>query len=136
MDARFNRNELIRRIQRISKFREKVHIYNLDGVNFIRNILTKFPENGFVYIDPPYYKNGQQLYDNFFTHEDHEILANEIFDIKQNWVVSYDNVPEIIKLYNHHSNVDYHLRYTAQIKYIGSEIMFFSNKLQIPHINS
>jgi DNA adenine methylase len=35
IDARFNRTELVRRIQRISAFREKVQVANLDAVKFL-----------------------------------------------------------------------------------------------------
>ena len=132
MDARFNKLDLIKRIQKIATFSDRIRIYNLDGVAFIQNILPTMPNDGFVYFDPPYYKNGQKLYDNFFTHADHVTLASEIRNIKQHWLVSYDNVPEIQELYLDHTNIDYELHYTAQVKYIGSEVMFCSKTLHFP----
>jgi DNA adenine methylase len=132
MDARFNRIELIRRIKLIADYKDQIHIYNLDGATFIRTVLIGMPNDGFVYLDPPYYRKGQKLYDNFFTHRDHEELANEVKNIRQHWIVSYDNVFEILELYSGRAVFDYELHYSAHMKYVGLEVMFCSDGLQFP----
>lgn len=45
------------------------------------------------------------------------------------WVVSYDNAQEIRDMYGDASRVSYGLNYTAQKRYVGDEVMFFSEKL-------
>lgn len=47
------------------------------------------------------------------------------------WITSYDNVPEITDLYSAFRNNVYSLSYTANIKYKGKEVMFFSDNLKL-----
>ena len=44
IDARFNRKDLIQRIQRIGRFSSCIHLYDLDAVNFIKTILPNIPQ--------------------------------------------------------------------------------------------
>lgn len=60
IDARFNKQELIDRIQKITLFKDRIHLFNLDGVNFVKKINRK-KENIFIYFDPPYYQKGSDL---------------------------------------------------------------------------
>ena len=50
----------------------------------------------------------------------------------QSWIVSYDNVPEIHKLYDKHRRITYSLGYSAREARTGTEVMFFSKGLDIP----
>ncbi|WP_036307349.1 hypothetical protein, partial [Methyloglobulus morosus] len=50
------------------------------------------------------------------------------------WVVSYDHAPEIVKLYNDCRSIEYGINYSAQEKYKGAEVMFFSEKIKIPAV--
>ena len=80
IDARFNKETLTKRIQEIIKKKSNIHIYNKDIRRFITSIIPKCGDNSFVYLDPPYYNKGQQLYKNFLTPEDHAQIANLIFN--------------------------------------------------------
>lgn len=132
LDTRFNKQNLINRIEKISIFKEKITVTNLDAKELIQNISTL--ENNFVYLDPPYYKKGKGLYQNFYEHSDHEEIASlvQASSIKY-WIVSYDNNPNIINFYKKNRSIIYHLNYTAQNKYSGSEVIFFSDDMKIPH---
>lgn len=66
MDVRFNRNELIKRIQNIAKKKKNIKLYNKDVNSFINSYVPRY-NNALIYFDPPYYKKGKQLYMNFFT---------------------------------------------------------------------
>ena len=93
IDARFNKNELIRRIQRISQYRDKIELHNLDAMKLIEQIIDELPEKTFVYFDPPYYMKGKALYLNFYRENDHILVANRISKISlQKWVVTYDHI--------------------------------------------
>jgi DNA adenine methylase len=52
-----------------------------------------------IYLDPPYYEKGNQLYQYGFTRDDHERLAGLLRTTKHHWVLSYDDCPEIRELY-------------------------------------
>ena len=133
IDARFNKNELVSRIQRISNHREKVQLYNLDAMNLIEQIIDEWPEKTFIYFDPPYYVKGKDLYLNFYGEKDHISVANKINKINlQKWVVTYDHVGFINKLYKKHRKIKYILNYSVSKAYKGEELMIFSDNLKIP----
>lgn len=89
--------------------------------------------NSLTYFDPPYYVKGKGLYENHYIHEDHEVIANIIqTEISTPWIVSYDNVEPIQKMYSKSKFLSYDINYSVQNKYKGSEIMFFSKQLNFP----
>ena len=130
LDVRFNKEKLIQKILKIEKYKEKIHLYNLDAVEFLDAVIPQLDiANTLFYLDPPYYVKGGQLYMNYFKHEDHVRIFNAVQKLKHHWLVSYDNQKEIIELYKGVKNITYLLRYTAGTKYSGSEIMFASSDL-------
>jgi DNA adenine methylase len=133
LDCRFNKNELISRIKKISQHKKQISLYNQDAQIFIRNILPSLSEKSLVYFDPPYYVKGQNLlYLNFYEPEDHVSIARLISKLKYRWIISYDNVPEIRTLYKDYRSLSYVLHYAAQDKYQGKEILYFCHNLIIP----
>jgi DNA adenine methylase len=52
-----------------------------------------------IYLDPPYYDKGNELYQCSFTRADHERLAGLLRTSRHRWVLSYDDCPEIRELY-------------------------------------
>lgn len=132
LNARFNKLDLIQRIERIASFRHSISLYQLDASELLKKVLPKLPKRSLVYLDPPYYVKGKGLYENHYDHSDHAGIAKLVGSIKQRWIVSYDNVPEIRDLYASHSQRIFGLRYSAQSRYEGSEVMFFSKDLSVP----
>ena len=53
-----------------------------------------------LYIDPPYYQMGNGLYHCGMTEWDHRRLANSLRTSPHLWLLSYDDCPEIRKLYD------------------------------------
>lgn len=132
MDARFNRDDLIERIQTIARYKNRIKISNLDAEKFLESKVLDLPQNSIIYLDPPYYDKGHRLYDNFYGHEDHARLAKFIRTKMKNkkWLVSYDNVSNISDLYKAYHQQEYGLTYSAKEYRIGSELMIFSPKLK------
>ena len=137
IDARFNKGDLINRIEKIALLKNKINIYNLDAVDLINNIIPTLPTNTLIYLDPPYYVKGKGLYENHYYHQDHykisELVKNSI---KLPWVVSYDHAPEIVEMYQKCKTIKYGINYSAQNRYEGAEVMFFSDSLIIPDIKN
>lgn len=137
IDARFNKQDLIRRIEKIALMRAQIEIYNLDSALLIETIIPTLPENTLVYLDPPYYVKGKGLYENHYVHNDHAIIANLVRTrITHPWIVSYDHAPEIIELYQNCATIEYGINYTAQDRYTGAEVMFFKENLLIPNVKN
>ena len=99
----------------------------------IINYLPKYSTNAFVYFDPPYYNNGEKLYKDFLEQEDHRNIAEQIFShVKAQWIVSYDNVPQIRDIYNGYLSKTFSLSYSLANKGYGTEIMFFKDPSLCP----
>ena len=58
MDARFNREDLVRRITKIADCRERIEVSRADAVEFIREKSGGFGEKDLIYFDPPYFEKG------------------------------------------------------------------------------
>lgn len=131
LDCRFNKTNLIKQIREIATYKDKIKFYNLDVLDFIKNVLSKVNRDSFVFLDPPYYKKGPGLYVNFYKHENHEELAKVVdINLKQNWIVTYDNVEPIKKMYKKFRQKEFDITYTLQTKGKGKEVMIFSNSLK------
>lgn len=133
IDCRYNKIDSINKITKISKYKDRIKLYNLDAIDLINNVISNLDKNTFIFFDPPYYKKGQSLYVNFYTHDDHVQLSKIISQIsRKKWIVSYDNVEEIKLMYLGYNKIEYDLSYTVQEKYKGKEVMFFSNNMIVP----
>jgi len=134
IDARFNKDNLARRIKNIACHKEHIKLYNLDAIDFIRNEYSQIPE-GLIFLDPPYYKKGKLLYQNHYCHEDHLRVANAVkHNLKKWWIVTYDSSKEIEAMYHSQHKIFYNLRYSLTHKNnLGSEILFHSPLIELPY---
>ena len=133
IDARYNADELIFRIESIAKMKSRIKLTHSDALAFLKFGLPKWPKNSLIYLDPPYYDRGRELYYDYYTPKDHADLSAFIKSSMRNrfWMVSYDNTVAIKKLYSGFRSVVYNVGYTAREQRIGKEVMFFSPKLQV-----
>jgi DNA adenine methylase len=132
LDARFNRPELISRIRRIAAHKRHIHLSNTDARDFVR--YHNRARRTLIYFDPPYYRSGQRLYLNAYRPEDHAQVRSSVLKLCCEWVVSYDDVPEIWILYKEHRSRRVDLLHTARTARHGKEVMFFSPQLRIPRL--
>lgn len=63
-----------------------------------------------IYLDPPYYNKGSALYSEFMVPSEHVRMAS-ILQGRRNWVLSYDDCPEIRQLYSLNKIIDLSARY-------------------------
>lgn len=133
IDARFGRPELIRRIEAIAEYRDRISIHNMDAMAFMQMVTRMLPPKSFIYLDPPYYAKGSRLYTDYYRHDDHERIAEYIqASVSQPWIVTYDNVQEIALLYSGRQSLTYNLNYSASIHRKSTELMLFCDSLRIP----
>lgn len=136
LNARYRKDKIISRIMKVASYKEQIRLYNLDALDFIEMITKKVPDNSILYLDPPYISKARKLYTNYYSNPDHIKVANYITTLKsKKWVVSYDNVELLKELYSGYRSIEYSLNYSAFAQTKGSEIMFFSDTLQIPPLS-
>ncbi|MGC0915371.1 DNA adenine methylase [Pantoea agglomerans] len=131
LDARFKKDVIAARINKVASFSERISVYCEDSLSLLQKSSDFLPKSSLIYLDPPYYVKGKGLYRNYYEHNDHLEIAKELQskDFPFPWIVSYDNVPEICSMYQNSKNLNYDLNYTAQKRYVGNEVMFFSPKI-------
>lgn len=134
LDARFRKEMVASRIEEVAKRSKHITVYCEDSLRLLNRCSEVLPKESLIYLDPPYYVKGKGLYRNYYEHDDHVAIAKAIQKkkFKWPWVVSYDNTEEICSMYQWSRSFSYGLNYTAQRRYVGSEVMFFSENLVIP----
>ena len=133
LDCRFNKETLIKRIQKIGSLSNKIHVYNQDTEKWLLEIDNLIPSNSLIYLDPPYYEKGQGLYRNFYNHQDHKSIKEKLVKVKTPWVVSYDNNQNIRDIYQQYRQEEYILNYSASQKMKATEVIIYSDSIKLPH---
>lgn len=126
IDARFNKKTLVKKIRQLGRHKDKISVYNKDGLKLIGEYLNK--KNSFIYLDPPYFEKGTTLYLNHYRKENHEALAKKLNKNRGAfWLLTYDNKREIKSLYPKRKIVGFSLNYYAHKPRKGREIMILSD---------
>ena len=131
IDCRFNKTRIIKSIEDLSQFSNQIELYNMDALDFLKE-KTKYKrnKNTFVYIDPPYYNKGPSLYRYYYEKDLHRELAKFIKTKSYPWLISYDDVPEIKRIYRHSQRQHIYLDYSANTHAPGKELLL--SNLEIP----
>lgn len=134
LDARFNKDVIASRIRAIAERSNDISVYGEDSLRLLNRCDKFLPKKSLIYLDPPYYVKGKGLYRNYYEHDDHIAISKTIQskNFEWPWMVSYDNAEEICLMYQLSRSLTYGLNYTAQRRYVGNEIMFFSQGINIP----
>lgn len=135
LDARYNKEELIDRIIRIARMRRRITVTKMDAVAFLRSQAPTWNAKTLVYLDPPYFDKGPDLYPNFYKHGDHAGVAAAVRELRGiPWIVSYDDVRPIHDLYAGSTWLQYTIGYSARDRVRGREAMFSSAGLTLPAV--
>lgn len=134
IDVRLVKKKQIENLKALSKYSNQITVTNLDARDFVERTIAD--RNSFTYLDPPYFVKGHKLYKNFYQPSDHAKIAQDLRrKRKSNWVVSYDDVPEIRAAYDTFNPITYFLNYSAGEKSVGTEVIFLSDTLTAPDVN-
>lgn len=132
LDCRFNKADLIHKIQRIHLYKDVIKVTRLDAEECLRTWDKALPKRGLINIDPPYFAQGRDLYLSFYNPSDHARLAKLVRGLKAPWMLTYDDVPEIESLYLGVPTYRKGLVYYAQVKRRASELLVIAPGLVCP----
>ena len=134
MDARYNKADLITRIEHVAGYADLIDLTGMDAIDLLKRYKRTPAPKTFCYLDPPYYVKGRDLYLNYYNNDDHRSIAETIKKYKGKWMVSYDAVDFIKKLYSDYRQKEYYLSYSAGIPSKGLELMVYSDGLVLPDV--
>lgn len=117
-------------IDRISKLDlSRVTFSSLDAVDFLNG--TTFSPTTYIYADPPYMLKNNNLYGmNGDLHDsfDHQAFAEKLKTL-DNWVLSYNDTPEVRAMYEGYTIVNKEWKYGMNASKNSSEIVILSPSL-------
>lgn len=131
LGARYNKDALLARCQKLEEYGSRIHVSGLDGLEFLSQLKES---STMFFIDPPYYEKGKTLYLNALDDAYHKSLAQWLKSNKNGaWVVTYDDCPAIRKLYRGWASVrSFSLRYSATERRRGRELLITPRWLGLP----
>jgi DNA adenine methylase len=132
IDARFNKVNLIKKIQNIAARKEQICVFNLDAQELLRPQHLRQFYKAFVNFDPPYVKKGAKLYKNSFNENNHRELAQKISRCGRPWIVTYDICPLVAEIYSDYRRSYLDVTYSIQNSKKAKEYIFFSDNLILP----
>ena len=135
IDARFNKDALIKRILRIALYADRIHLSNLDVVDFLRKFHKHHfrPSEVLHYLDPPYVEQGEQLYRHSFKEADHLRLSSYLqTEESYKWLVSYDDNPLVHQIYKEVTKNIFEFNYFVNRTKVGRELIISSKRFILP----
>ena len=134
IDCRFKKERILRLIKYLyEKFSGHIEIIYGDALTVLKSRRNEILEGfSFVYIDPPYYKEGKNLYRYYYIDDDHIRLSKYITNQTYPWLISYDDDSFIRKLYKKSEIQQIYLDYTAKTSRKGMELLISNLELPPP----
>jgi len=106
IDCRWSPAYICKKIDKLHGRFSSVYVHENGCTNYDFTDLIKDDScDSLIYLDPPYYVKGNELYQCGFTNDDHVRLSEALKETKHRWVLSYDDCPEIRDMYSW-ANID------------------------------
>jgi DNA adenine methylase len=113
--SRWNPSSIITAVRRahriLWRFKDRLRITNLH----FRDVIDGAGVRSLIYLDPPYYVKGSQLYANHMTDAEHVELAAMLRSTTAEWRLSYDDCERVRDLYSWATRRQLEVRYTNAI---------------------
>lgn len=128
--CRWNADSISRKIKKISNifFSVDIRYGECSSWDFEKMFLKD--SNYIMYLDPPYYKKGGQLYQYSFDKKDHIKLSNILKEEKCPWVLSYDDCDEITELYKWAYIIRIPINYTINTSRDNNELIVVPSRYE------
>ncbi|MFH0227091.1 DNA adenine methylase [Vibrio furnissii] len=135
IDCRYTTETLLKKIEKIASKKEQIFVYNEDCINFLDRFNNA--ENydiDFIYLDPPYVKEGRNIYSKNFCFDDtmHRELKEFIITHAKRWLISYDDHPLVHELYSSQGTRTVEFSYVMNTARVGRELMIADSRLRMP----
>jgi DNA adenine methylase len=112
VDCRWSPRTLNAKILKAHRLFQRANV-TCTAVDYVRLLEDATPQTT-VYLDPPYYVRGNDLYQEPFSVQDHEELAVILRGLDCKWFISYDDCPEIRDLYSWAKIIEFKRQYAIK----------------------
>lgn len=134
IDARFNPADLADKVRYVGEYRNRVTTSELDARDFLAK-MEGDSADVLVYVDPPYLVQGERLYLDGLSYDDHKELAARLRAANFPWFMTYDADERIPQdLYAGLRCASFDIAHTAATQHIGSEYAVFAAGVTIPDL--
>lgn len=132
--SRWNGPSLAERIRHLATLRGSIRFTEGDAVAAIADLDgSGIEDEVLAFVDPPYLREGNGLYANGMTAEDHQRLADALNASPARWMLTYDDEPAVAAdLYPDRRVLAYRISNTANRQRIATEHAVFSDNLALP----
>lgn len=135
ISSRFNKQTLIRRIEKIADIRDRIVVTQYEASYFLRHLIDYCEmSNCLAFVDPPYFVQGKNLYSTFATDRIHKMTAECLLGNPEwRWILTYDEAPEIDNMYpsDEVNKYEYDIAYSANKRGMYREFLFADPRLSI-----
>jgi len=131
IDARFNKDDLIQRIENLRVLAPQVDVRKERAIELICT-LNRRKRPVLLYVDPPYVVPGEELYMTDHSWSEHQKLEQVLTGSPHPWILTYDADDRTRELYRDFRCLRFGISHTAQVQKVGREFMFFSRGLRVP----
>lgn len=126
---RFDPNRLADRLEVLAPLTGRIRFIPGSGIKTIADLdgTVGVEDEVFLFVDPPYIRQGSRLYDNGFTAVDHQHLADALHATTARWLLTYDAEPMVAtNLYPDCPVLKFSARYTVNTSSVGQEYAVFA----------
>ena len=129
--SRWNADGIADRVDRIHQLGNRIRVDEGDAIDRIMELdgSTGIEDELMLFVDPPYLVQGNKLYAEGMTFEDHKALASALATCTARWLLTYDNDDRIVGLYPDQRILAYQIAHTANRQRIDEEFAVLSDNL-------
>lgn len=123
-----------RRIQSISALGSRIRVFEGCAMDHIEEISKSgFEDEVFLFVDPPYLREGNRLYAHGMTFDEHRRLAEALNGSPSRWLLTYDNERAVRDdLYPEQVIIEFEIANTANKTRTALEYAVVSDNVLIP----
>lgn len=128
IDARYYKDALANRVERIGKYRSSIEVSRMDGLEFCKSLRSRnVLDRTFLFIDPPYVKAGSRLYHDGMNSSKHNSLAAWLVaGNAPHWLLTYDDHPIVRENYAAMQDFRLDVRYSLARRRMEGELLYMS----------
>ncbi|KXO92932.1 hypothetical protein AXK58_13760 [Tsukamurella tyrosinosolvens] len=131
--ARWNADGIAERIERVYRRSDQIRVDEGDAITRIQELdgSVGIEDEVMLFVDPPYLVQGNGLYANGMSEQDHRDLAAALTGSAAHWILTYDADDRVPALYPAHRVLAYEIPNTANRQRIAEEYAVFSPFLDV-----